>query len=825
MLRIIGKSIAAFFSTILLLTIVIAAAILVVLWTYGKELPDYRQLANYEPKITSRFYSGDGSLLSEYAIEKRIFVPIEAMPKRVIHAFISAEDKSFLTHTGVDFRGVVRAILTNIKNAAQGRRHLVGASTITQQVAKNFLLSSERTFDRKIKEAILAFRIEKAFTKQHVLELYLNEIYLGIGSYGVAAAALNYFNKSLDELTLSEIAFLAALPKAPNNYHPVRNHDAALRRRDYVVKRMFEDGIVSDEEALEATSQDIAMHPRKTIKLVDDAEYFTEEVRREIKETYGADALYKQGLTVRTTVDSRMQAVAVKSLRDGLEKYDRAHGWRGELANIDANENWLDNLKSVKRPPEIDANWKLAAVLNVSDNKAVVGLKDGGFGIIPLKELKWARELLEGQVVSKEEVKSAHKVLKVGNVVMVELLNEDENKKYNKKKTDKDEEYTESLYTLRQIPDVEGSLVALDPHTGRVLAMAGGYSYKRSQFNRAIQAYRQPGSSFKPFVYLAALDEGYTPSNLILDAAGVFDQGKGLPPWKPANYSKIFYGPTTLRVGVEKSRNLMTIRLGMELGVDKIAEYAKKFGITDNPSKVLSMFIGVDETTMLRNATAYAMLVNGGKRIVPTLIDRIQDRSGKTIYRHDKRECEACDAIPWQGQNAPELPDDQEQVTNPYSAYQIVSILDGVVQRGTGRTLKSLGRPLAGKTGTTDDNIDAWFMGFSPDLVVGVFVGFDRPKTLGPRDTGGRVAAPIFKEFMREVLKDTPAIPFRAPSGIRLVHVNHKTGKPAKPGDKDVIIEAFKPGTDIYSKRKVIGDDAEIPEDNADGNAKWGGIY
>lgn len=819
MLRIIQKSITAFFSTIFLLTIISFVAILFILWIYGQELPDYSQLADYEPKITSRFYSGDGSLLSEYAIEKRIFVPIEVMPKRVINAFISAEDKSFMTHSGVDFKGIVRAVLVNVKNALSGRRHLVGASTITQQVAKNFLLSSEKTIDRKIKEAILAFRIEKAFSKNHILELYLNEIYLGVGSYGVASAALNYFNKSLDELSLSEIAFLAALPKAPNNYHPVRNKEAAISRRNYVIGRMLDDSYITEGEAEEAKAEEIVMKPRKNIKLVDDAEYFIEEVRREIKESYGDEALYKQGLTVRTTVDSRMQAIAVKSLRDGLEKYDKAHGWRGELTNIQTDDEWLNRLNKITAPLEMDQNWRLSVVLKVTDGQAVVGLKDGGFGIIPLEELRWAREPLEDQEVSNEAVKSVHKVLEIGNVVMVEPFVPDPN---NKKKKG----YPENTYLLKQIPDVEGSLVALDPHTGRVLAMAGGYSYKRSQFNRAIQAYRQPGSSFKPFVYLSALDSGYTPADLILDAAGVFDQGRGLPPWKPANYSKKFYGPTTLRVGVEKSRNLMTIRLGIELGVEKVAEYAKKFGILDEPSKVLSMFIGVDETTMLRMATAYAMLVNGGKKIVPTLIDRIQDRNGKTIYRHDKRPCNECVRVTWENQEAPELPDEREQLTNPYSAYQIVSILEGVVQRGTGRTIKALGKPLAGKTGTTDDNIDAWFMGFSPDLVVGVFVGFDKPKTLGKRDTGGRVAAPIFKEFMRETLKDTPAIPFRSPPGIRLVRINHMTGGPAKPNDKDVITEAFKPGTDIYSKRKVIGDDAvEIPDEDTDDSAKWGGIY
>ena len=795
------RLIAAFFSLLFLLCIVSTGGGFYILWHFGRGLPDYLQLADYEPDVTSRFYAGDGLLLAEYATEKRFFVPYNAIPDRLTKAFLSAEDKSFMHHHGIDFKGIVRAVLTNIKNYGKGRR-MISASTITQQVAKNFLLTNEISIERKIKEAILAFRIERTFNKERILELYLNEIYLGFRSYGIVIASMNYFNKSLDELTLAETAFLAALPKAPNNYDPKKHYEAAITRRNWVLRRMEEDGVISKEEAEEAKEEEIILRKRDKTEMVQDAEYFTEEVRREIKDKYGEDSLYKGGLAVRTTVDARLQKAAVDSLRKGLISYDRNCGWRGAAATISVEENWVETLQEVAIPAEMDKNWELSVVLALDDNAAIIGFADKSEGLILLKRMKWARKNEENQKVSKDKISKPSDVLSVGDVIAVELID----------KTKKEEPSPLDEYHLRQIPNVDGAIVAIDPHTGRILAMTGGFSYKRSQFNRAVQAMRQPGSAFKPFVYLAALDEGYTPSTLILDAPFVYDQGPGKPKWKPRNYSNIFYGPTTLRIGIEKSRNLMTVRLAQAIGMEKISEYSERFKITERLPQVLSMSLGAGETTVLKLTTAYAMLVNGGKRITPTLIDRIQDRNGKTIYRHDNRPCVDCHVDFWANQSAPNIPDLREQIVNPLSAYQMVSILEGVVKRGTGRTVKSAGKTLAGKTGTTNENVDAWFVGFSPDLAVGVFVGFDSPRTLGSKQTGGRVAAPIFRDFMKKALKDAAKIPFRMPSGIRLVRINSKTGKPAKTGDTNVIVEAFKPDTE--TSEKVIGDDVSVPDNN-----------
>ena len=772
---------------------------------FSQDLPDYRQLEKYEPLITSRLYASDGQLLAEYAEEKRIFVPITAIPKRVIQAFISAEDKNFYNHGGIDFVGIARAVIINIKNIGTNKR-LVGASTITQQVAKNFLLTNEMSFKRKIKEALLARRIEQTFDKDHILELYLNQIYLGFRSYGVASAALMYFNKSMDELTLAETAFLAALPKGPNNYNPLTNYDNAIQRRNWVLDRMAEEGYISVTEAEEAKKEPIVVQERELNETVKNADYYNEEIRRMIEKRYGENALYQGGLSIRTSLDPHLQNIAVDVLLKGLLSYNKRHGYRGPVQHFQTLDNWTENLNTITRPAYLPESWKTAVVLSMDEENTTIGLADGSQGIIPVKDMRWARKALPDGYVDKDVVVPSD-VFSVGDVIYVEG-------KENKNGT--------VFYYLQQFPEVEGAIVALDPHTGRVLAMVGGLSYQRSQFNRAVQAYRQPGSSFKPFVYLTALDNGFTPSSLILDAPLVVDQGPGQEKWKPRNYTKIFYGPTTLRVGIEKSRNLMTVRLAQAVGIDKTVEYAKKFGIADNLQPVLSMALGSGETTLLRLTTAYAMLVNGGKKITPNLIDRIQDRTGKTIYKHDKRPCPNCQGSMATNAVVPEIPDEREQIQDPVSAYQMVNIMTGVVERGTGRIAQTVKRTLAGKSGTSNDNFDTWFIGFSPDLVVGVYVGYDTPRTLGPRDTGGVVAAPIFRDFMAAALKDKPDIPFRVPPGVRLVRVNLKTGKPAKPGDKEVILEAFRKETDLNYETPIIGQDVTLKPENV---PDLGGLY
>jgi penicillin-binding protein 1A len=783
-IRAMFRALITFLGLLIILAFIGVGGMIYVFNKFGQDLPDYRQLADYEPPVMTRVHAGDGRLLAEYAIEKRVFVPIRAMPRRVVNAFLSAEDHNFYSHPGIDFVGVARAIIVNLKNLGKSRR-MVGASTITQQVAKNFLLTNEVSWDRKVKEAILAFRIERAFTKDRILELYLNEIYLGLGSYGVAAAALNYFNKSLDELTIEEVAYLAALPKAPNNYHPVRRHDAAVTRRDWVIGRMLDDGVITADEADNARAIPLTTHQRSETEFVT-ADFFAEEVRRELAERYGEKELYKGGLSVRTTLNPKFQDIADRAVKMGLRAYDRRHGWRGPLMHLeddDASKTWQAKLAAIEPIPGL-GSWKMALVLDMDDKAASIGLPDGTTGHIPMVELKWARSWAKGEKLG-PRVKVPSNVLTKDDVVAVESLLADKEGNL----------FPAGTHALRQIPEIEGSLVALDPHTGRILAMSGGYDYAKSQFNRVTQAKRQPGSAFKPFVYLAALDSGYSPSTLILDAPFVIDQGPGLPKWRPANYTKKFYGPSTMRLGIEKSRNLMTVRLAQTVGMDKVAEYAGKFGVVDGMPEQLAMSLGAGETTLLRLTTGYAMLVNGGKQIRPTLIDRIQDRHGRKVFGHDLRNCRDCQASYWTSQPVPLVPDLREQLSDPASAYQMVSMLKGVIDRGTGRSIRSVGKPLGGKTGTTNKSVDAWFIGFSPDLAVGVFTGFDEPRSLGRREQGASVAAPIFRQFMKEALADSTAVPFRIPPGIRLVRVNATTGRPARVGEKKVILEAFKPGT------------------------------
>ena len=768
-------------SVALLVAVLAVAGVSYLLWHYGQELPDYKQLADYKPPTLTRVHAGDGRLIKEYATERRVFVPVRVMPKHLINAFIAAEDQDFFIHPGVDFKALLRASLQNVRLYFQKRRP-VGASTITQQVAKNFLLTNEVSIERKIKEAILAFRMEKAFDKERILELYLNEIYLGYGSYGVAAAALNYFNKSLDELSIAEAAYLAALPKAPNNYHPVRRLDAAVDRRNWVVRRMLEEGFIDLMTAHEARAAPLKVVPREAVQIVE-AEYFLEEVRRELTRRFGDEGLYKGGLSVRTTLDPAMQGIAEQALRDGLIKYDRRHGYRGPVARIQVADKWREYLSNVDKPTGA-GGWSLAIVLRVNQKTAFVGMKTGTIGSIPLSELKWARQWLDPQKVG-PRVMEASDALKVGDVVLVEQL----------EKNNMSEQRGPKKYGLRQVPAVNGAIVVLNPHTGRVYAMSGGYDYETSEFNRATQAQRQPGSAFKPFVYLAALEAGFTPSTYIMDAPFVIDQGPGQGKWKPHNYSNKFYGPSPMRIGMEKSRNLMTVRLAQKISMAPIVDIAKRFGITDSLPPHLAMALGANETTLLKITTGYAMLVNGGKRIVPSLIDRVQDRNGKTVYRHDARPCEGCRTKGWENQEPPEIPDTREQIVDPSSAYQVVSMLEGVVQRGTGRKVSAIGKPLAGKTGTSNNSRETWFIGFSPDLVVGVYVGFDDRQRLGKRETGGSVAAPIFQQFMKKQLADQPAVPFRIPSGIRMVRVNPRTGMRAQPQDKTFILEAYKDGT------------------------------
>jgi penicillin-binding protein 1A len=750
---------------------------------YSEGLPDYYQLASYDPPVVSRVYAGDGRLLAEYAVENRVFVPITAIPKRVINAFLSAEDKSFYTHPGIDVPSLAKAAWINLLNYGRDKRP-IGASTITQQVTKNFLLTNELSYGRKVKEAILALRIEKAFSKDRILELYLNQIYLGSGNYGVAAASINYFNKSLNELTISEAAYLASLPKAPNNYNIKRNHEAALDRRNWVIDRMQENGVITAEEAAAAKAEPLEQRDRAETERVT-ADYFAEEVRRELAQRFGEDALYKKGLSVRSTINPDLQADADNALRKGLVSYDRTRGYRGPLKHIELTETWKDELGKLAPMPWL-YQWPSAVVLSTDKEGAKIGFKDGTEGAIPLAELTWARKQMP-DFSRGPQIKSAEDVLKPGDVVAVEAVQKD--------KDDKD--YPPNTYALRQVPEVSGAFVAMDPHTGRVLAMSGGWNYQQSEFNRATQAMRQPGSSFKPIVYLAALESGFTPSTVILDAPMVIDQGPGLPPWQPENFKQEYFGPATLRVGLENSRNLMTIRVAQTIGMAKVAEMAGRLGVMDNMQQTLAMSIGAGETTVLKMVSAYSMIVNGGKKIEPTFIDRVQDGQGWTIYRHDQRKCDGCAGMAYDGQPPPDLPDERPQVLDPMVAYQMVSLMEGVVRRGTGSAVSKVGKPLAGKTGTTNDGRDVWFVGFSPDLAAGLYLGFDQPRTLGEKATGGTLSAPIFRDFMLEALKDKPATPFRVPPGIRLVRVNYKTGQRVQPGDQGRIIwEAFRPGTE-----------------------------
>jgi len=750
------------FNTLIKVAIIIVLSVLFLLfsalWYFSSGLPDYKKLKTYEPPVSSRVYSSNGDLIAEYAIEKRLFIPYEAIPRPVINAFLSAEDKNFFDHTGIDAQGIMRAVINNIENIINNKR-LEGASTITQQVAKNFLLTNEVSLKRKIKEAILAFRIEKAYNKEKILELYLNQIYLGSGTYGIAAASLEYFDKSVKELKYSEAALLAALPKAPSRYNPFKFYEKAKLRRNFVLQNLNENNFISDSELEKYKLEEINLKKRK-IKLLKEANYYTEEIRRIIKDNYGFDKLYAEGLSIKSALDVNYQLYALSALRSGIESYDRRHGWRGPILNTSIQKNWQETLKEKKIDPSL--KWIFAEVKNVKDSEIIFQiLNKNEQGAISIDNLKWAINT------------SIYNSFKINDIIFI-----------HKKKNGK--------WELKQYPNVNGAIVVIDPFSGRVKALAGGFSFNSSEFNRATQAKRQPGSAFKPFVYAAALENNFSPNSIILDAPFTAEQGIGLKNWKPENYGKEFYGPTTLRKGIEFSRNLMTVRIAQNLGLKKILQLSNDLDIYNEIPELLSVSLGSAETTLLQITNAYSTFVNGGKKINPILIERIQDRRGKTIYNSEKRECIGCDKFSKRENLIPYIRDNYKQAISKETAYQILSMLEGTVQRGTGKKLKDLNVPLAGKTGTTNDNFDAWFIGATSNLIVGVYIGFDSPKTLGKYETGSRAALPIFKNFVRQAIFKDEFKPFTTPEEIFFAPIDYNTGKTDSFSNPDSIIEAFK---------------------------------
>lgn len=804
-MRLLVRFMGFLFAAGTVLFLVGVGAVAGLIWHFSKDLPDYSQLQDYEPPVMTRVHAVDGSLLGEYAKERRLYLPIQAVPKLVINAFLAAEDKNFYEHGGIDYTGMARAGLVYLQNYGSNRRPQ-GASTITQQVAKNFLLTNEVSFARKIKEALLAMRIEKTYSKDKILELYLNEIYLGLGAYGIAAASLVYFDKSVNELTVAEAAYLAALPKMPATLHPVRNRDRAIERRNYVIDRLQENGWIKQADAEKARKEPLAVTNRSNGAHTFAGEYFAEEVRRDIFERYGEKKLYEGGLSVRTTLDPKIQVMARKTMVAGLVNYDEQQGYRGAISKLDISGDWGVKLAEIKSLSDISP-WRMAVVLETSDQSARIGFQPnrelGGAvskqretGLITLDGVKWAKAA-QGAAKGRAAT-SVAQVLQPGDVIYADPL------------YSKEGQPVEGQYRLRQIPEVSGAMVVMDPWTGRVLAMVGGFSFDQSQFNRATQAYRQPGSSFKPIVYSAALDNGYTPSTVVLDAPIEIDQGQGAGVWRPENFDAGKYmGPMTLRNALRLSRNTVTVRLAQDIGMPLIGEYARRFGVYDELPNYLSYALGAGETTAMRMVTAYSMLANGGRRVKPTLIDRIQDRYGHTIFKHDQRECRGCDAPGgWKNQPEPQLIDRREQVLDSMTAYQITELLEGVVQAGTATVVKEVGKPIAGKTGTTNEAKDAWFVGFSPDVAVAIYMGYDKPRSLGRGNaaTGGHLSAPIARDFFKLALADKPAVPFKVPAGIKLVRVVAKTGMRAGPGETGgTILEAFKPGTAPPDNYSVIG--------------------
>tara|TARA_A100001015_G_scaffold242824_1_gene277550 strand:- start:3913 stop:6276 length:2364 start_codon:yes stop_codon:yes gene_type:complete len=733
------------------------------LWYFSIGLPDYKKLSNYQPPISSRVYSENSKLIAEYALEKRLFIPYESVPDKIVNAFLSAEDKNFFSHPGIDAKGILRAFLKNIKNISQNKR-LEGASTITQQIAKNFLLTNEVSMKRKIKEAILAFRIERAYTKERILELYLNQIYLGQGTYGIAAASLEYFDKPVKELGYPEVALLAALPKAPSKYNPYKYPKIAKFRRNLVLENLEENNFISNQQLIKFKSSKLKLKKRK-IEIVNEANSYTEEVRKTVKNIYGFEKLYSQGLSIRTPLRINYQIQALKSLRKGIEDYDRRRGWRGPLTNTIKKKNLKKVMAKYKLDPTL--SWHFAEIISLDNNeiqfKIVSKIKESKKGILSYKNLKWS-------IPKNKSIKDIHKV---GDIIFVKK--------------------EKNFWFLKQYPMVNGGIVALDPFNGDVLALVGGFNFKNSEFNRVTQAKRQPGSAFKPIVYAAALEKGFSPNSIILDAPFVESQGIGLKNWKPENYGKKFYGPSTFRKGIEYSRNLMTVRIAKILGLEEVLNLSRDLGVYNEIPELLSVSLGAAETTLLNLSSAYASFVNGGIKIQPKLISRIQDRRGKTIYQDKSKRCVGCDKfINNEEIELPKIENKNKRVISEDTAYQMTSILQGAVKRGTGKKLRSLKVPLAGKTGTTNDNYDAWFIGFSSNLVIGVYIGYDDPKTLGKFETGSKAALPIFKDFVEKALFKEDFEEFKIPESIYLTSINYNSGIKAAPGDKNSIIEALK---------------------------------
>ncbi len=731
------------------------------LWYFSIGLPDYKKLSNYQPPISSRVYSEDRKLIAEYAIEKRLFIPFESIPDKVVNSFLSAEDKNFFSHPGIDAKGILRAVIKNIKNISQNKR-LEGASTITQQVAKNFLLTNEVSMRRKVKEAILAFRIERAYTKERILELYLNQIYLGQGTYGIAAASLEYFDKSIKDLNYSEAALLAALPKAPSKYNPYRYPEVAKFRRNLVLENLEENKFISKKELNKLKDSPLKLKRRK-IEIVNEANSYTEEVRRTVKEIYGFKKLYSQGFSINTPLKINYQIQALESLRKGIEEYDRRRGWRGPITNKIKNKNWENKISQFKLDPTL--KWNLAEIISLDESEIkfkLIDKKENVLGSLFLNNLKWS-------IPKKKTIKDVHNV---GDVIFVKKIN--------------------GSWVLKQYPKVNGGIVALDPYSGDVLALVGGFNFKTSEFNRVTQAKRQPGSAFKPIVYAAALEKGFAPNSIVLDAPFVESQGVGLKNWKPENYGKKFYGPSTFRKGIEYSRNLMTVRIAKILGLEEILNLSKKLNIYEEIPELLSVSLGAAETTLINLTSAYAPFVNGGIKIEPNLITRIQDRRGKTIFHKKNRKCIGCDKFINDDIELPKIENNNEKVFSEETAYQMTSILQGAVKRGTAKKLRSLKVPLAGKTGTTNKNYDAWFIGFSSNLVIGVYVGYDNPKTLGKFETGSKAALPIFKDFIEKALYKEDFKEFQIPKNIYLTSLNYDTGLKAAAGEKNIITEALK---------------------------------
>ncbi|WP_370816245.1 penicillin-binding protein 1A [Jannaschia formosa] len=776
------STIGGIFSAVTLGIIAFAVTVGGVLWMYGRDLPNHEQLAQYTPPTISRIYSGEGRLMDEFARERRLFAPAEEIPDLVKQAFISAEDKNFYLHAGYDPVGMVAAAV----DAARGGR-LRGASTITQQVMKNFLLSSDRSAERKVKEIILASRIEETLSKEDILELYLNEIFLGQNSYGVAAAAQTYFNKGLAQLSVEEAAYLAILPKAPSNYHPVRDAEIAIERRNFVLREMWENGYITRGEMQEAQTKPLLTvqsgHYAPFRASLPPRDYFTDEIRRQLSQDFGEEEFFTQGFVVRATIDAEMQDVAAVALQRALESFDRSQGvWRGTgetipVETLSDEARWREALAAVDvaRDVELESRWHPAVVMDVADQSLTLGVEEvEGTVSVPREDIQWMR----GNFFDNFER---------GDIVHVRRMTEDS---------------TGNLirWSLRQVPEVQGGFMAMDVNTGRVLAMQGGFSYQHSVFNRATQATRQPGSSFKPFVYAAALDSGYQPNTIVVDAPIEIMSGGEI--WRPKNASNRFYGPSPLRTGIERSRNLMTVRLAQDVGMDIVGGYAERFGVYDRMDQLLANSLGSQETTLYKMVAAYAMFANGGERVEPTLVDRIQDRYGRTVYRHDQRDCVDCEQFATLAAGyGPRIVSDRERVMDPITAYQLTSMMKGVVDRGTAARTVDLPVPIAGKTGTTNDAKDVWFVGFSSTIVAGCYIGHDRPRSLGSGASGGGMCGPVFTEFMREAIEKYGGGPFEVPPGGYFAKIDRYTGArlPDNASGEHVVSEYFRDGSDTYA--------------------------